>query len=99
MKNKNILLNIPFIILIVEAILFVTWRGVLFDIILTTPVLREIIILAIPVIAVCFSLYLALISHRKNNAVAFMCYLFMFLMAILVTPIMVMLYIMSLGSF
>lgn len=97
MKKKNILLNIPFIILIVEAILFITWRGNLFDNILATPVLREIIILAIPVISICCSLYLALASHRKNNAVAFMCYLFMSLMAILITPVMAMLYIMSIS--
>lgn len=97
MKNKKILLNIPFVILIVEAIFFITWGGVLFDSILNIPVLREIIILGIPVLAVCFSLYLALMSHRNNNAIAFMCYLIMLLMAMLITPVMVVLYIMSIS--
>ena len=97
MKNKKILLNIPFVILIVEAIFFITWGGVLFDSILNIPVLREIIILGIRVLAVCFSFFLALMSHCNNNAIAFMCYLFMLLMAMLITPVMVVLYIMSIS--
>lgn len=96
MQKKYIIFNIPSVLLICEGILFITWNDVFFDKLMANSLSRIIIALVIPLLAIVCNVYLA---RTEKNATIFMCYTFMSLMAILIFPIFVVFYIMSLGSF
>lgn len=97
MKKKHVFLNIPSVILIIEVVLFIKWSDIfLGNNIILYPVLRGGIMIIISVLTVCCNLYLANIEKEKN-AVRYMCHVFLSLMTILITPVMVMIYLMSIS--